>query len=176
MKTVSRLLVAGVVSLLPAACGENDTAGSTGGTSGQASLAGATAAGSAGSPGVAGSTSGGTAGAGGGSTAGGGPSAGAAGEPMTPEALWEATYDLCDEACFLEKSACPEIELAVCVGTCRQQADNYLASGTCARELYVAYSCVTTTLEEDDLTCIPNGVEFRGCQSEIGAYDTCVGN
>lgn len=132
----ARFVATGILALLLGACGDDEPPAPTGGSGGQSGQAGAVStAGAA----LAGSAAGGVATSGSGGVAGsGGASAGAGSEPMTPEELWEATYDLCDQACYLEKSACPELDLAVCVGTCQQQADNYLASGMCARELYLA--------------------------------------
>ena len=97
------------------------------------------------------------------------------GGQLSGEQLKEATYVECDNMCRLVKAACPASDLSGCTDTCHQQADNYAATGQCAMELYRTAACVSKTQTVADITCTPGGPGFRGCQSELTAYNSCVG-
>jgi len=85
-----------------------------------------------------------------------------------------ATYAECDGMCQLAKAACPESDVGACTNTCHQQADTYAETGHCASELYKTAACVNDTQTVADVTCLPNGVKFAGCQVERAAYNACV--
>jgi hypothetical protein len=155
------------------ACGGDDTGGAHQGTGGTATAGGAgisPLAGSGGEPATSGAGRGGT-------TSGGiaGNAQAGSGGQLSGEQLREATYGQCDDMCRLVKEACAESNLKGCTDACHQQADNYAATGQCAAELYRTATCVNETQTVAEITCAPSGPEFAGCQTELAAYNACVG-
>jgi len=173
---IRRIAASFTLASLATACGNPDAdpdrprGGSSQGAAAGVTSVGGAAAGSAGGAGsIAGAVAGGTTGVAGDASQGG------SGGELSGNYLKLATYMECDRGCALVKEACPDSDLTACAGTCRQQADNYAATGKCGVEQYGAQLCVNSTQTVADITCTANGPEFAGCQLQIAAYYACVG-
>ena len=106
----------------------------------------------------------------------GGATPGGLGGQSSVEEIRQADYLKCDELCYLGHEACPDFTFAVCATTCHDQADTFATAGRCGLEHYRGIECYASFLKAaESVACTPEGPVYKGCETELAAYNKCLG-